>query len=75
MTQKFVFVNRRSGKDRRDEEDIRKDLAIDIYYRERRKTKDRRARAKTLVDDYYDYMQKIVSASQRKQRSQKHPQK
>ena len=66
MVQKLVFVNRRRGTDRRFEKDPCKDLPVDLYHRKRRKSKDRRDATRTLIDDYYAYMQKIVKSAQAK---------
>ncbi|GAA6167445.1 hypothetical protein [Sessilibacter corallicola] len=52
-----VFMNRRKGEDRRLEQDRCRDMSVDLYHRKRRKTVDRRASNRTLVDDvnaFYD---------------------
>ena len=55
--QKFVFVNRRKGVDRRYENDPCKDMDIDLFHRKRRKSSERRDLSKTLIDDYYAFVQ------------------
>lgn len=49
------FINRRKGRDRRDDNDPCRDLPVDLYHRKRRKSKDRRAN-RTLLEDYYAYI-------------------
>ncbi len=52
-----VFMNRRKGEDRRLEQDRCRDMSVDLYHRKRRKTVDRRASDRTLIDDvnaFYD---------------------
>ena len=46
-----VFVDRRSGDDRRDGADPRKNPRLDLVHRRRRKGDERR-RSKGLLDDY-----------------------
>lgn len=45
------FVERRTGRDRREENDSCASLPIDLYHRKRRKTPDRRAADRTLAED------------------------
>lgn len=61
-----IFVNRRKGSDRREDMDPCKDIPLDLYHRKRRKSKERRDIAKSLTDDYYSYMQKVLENIQRK---------
>lgn len=59
---KFVFVDRRKGRDRRLDEDPCSTMPLDLYHRKRRKSdNDRRDPSKTLSDDYYAYMKKIMA--------------
>ena len=61
MTKPFVFVDRRKGNDRREESDPCRDMDLDLYHRKRRKSKDRRDPTRSLMDDYYAYMQKTLN--------------
>lgn len=63
MTQKLVFVNRRQGTDRRFDLDPCKNIAADLYHRKRRKSVERRNLKRSLIDDYYAYMQKTIDQS------------
>ena len=63
MTQKLVFVNRRRGIDRRFETDPCKDIPLDLYHRKRRKSTERRDTSRSLTDDYYAYMKKVVDSA------------
>ncbi len=47
-----IFVNRRKGSERRLEQDRCRDMSMDLFHRKRRKTVDRRAANRTLVDDF-----------------------
>jgi hypothetical protein len=47
-----IFINRRKGSDRRLEQDRCRAMSVDLYHRKRRKTVDRRAIDRTLVDDF-----------------------
>lgn len=60
MKNGFVFVDRRKGNDRRQIADPCKEMSLDLYHRKRRKSLDRRDASKTLTDDYYAYMQKVM---------------
>lgn len=55
------FVDRRKGQDRRQDADPCRDLPVDLYHRKRRKSTERRDTSKTLMDDYYAYMQKVLA--------------
>ncbi|WP_086931027.1 hypothetical protein [Agarilytica rhodophyticola] len=70
MTQKLVFVNRRRGTDRRFDLDPCKNIAADLYHRKRRKSAERRNLTRSLIDDYYAYMQKTIEQTQMKSKSQ-----
>ena len=59
--QKFVFVNRRKGVDRRYEQDPCKNMDIDLFHRKRRKSTERRDLSKTILDDYYAFVQANAS--------------
>lgn len=52
-----IFVNRRKGRDRREDADPCKNLPLDLYHRKRRKTRDRRAPDRSLTDDYYAFIE------------------
>lgn len=56
MMQNVVFVNRRTGRDRRLDSDPCKDLPLDLYHRMRRKAGERRSARKSLSEDYYAYV-------------------
>lgn len=71
MDTTLVFVNRREGDDRREDMDPCKDIPMDLYHRKRRKSKERRDTGKTLTDDYYSYMQKVLDKIQSKARQEK----
>ena len=64
MEPRIVFVNRRKGKDRREDADPCKDIPLDLYHRKRRKSRERRDGTKSLTDDYYSYMQKVMKEIQ-----------
>ncbi len=67
---KLIFIDRRKGNDRRQDDDPCRELPLDLYHRKRRKSKERRDTSKSLSDDYYDYMQKVMTKIQeRKKRS------
>ncbi len=71
MNKSFVFVNRRKGDERRLTEDPCSEMPLDLYHRKRRKSKDRRDISKSLTDDYYSYMQKVVNQIHAEQKSHK----
>lgn len=71
MNKGFVFVDRRKGDDRRLLEDPCSRMPLDLYHRKRRKSKDRRDISKSLSDDYYAYMQKVVDQIHADQKSRK----
>lgn len=57
MTQKYVFVDRRSkNDDRREERDPCREIPMDLYHRKRRKSIERRDLNKSLSDDYYAFI-------------------
>ena len=66
MEPRIVFVNRRKGNDRREDADPCKDIPLDLYHRKRRKSRERRDGTKSLTDDYYSYMQKVMKEIQAK---------
>lgn len=66
MDTTVIFVNRRKGNDRREETDPCRDIPLDLYHRKRRKSKERRETGKSLTDDYYAYMQKVLENIQKK---------
>ena len=49
--QKPLFVERRTGRDRRAEPDRCAGFDFDLYHRKRRKAKDRRATGRSLTED------------------------
>jgi len=57
MDRNIVFVDRRSRQERRSDTDPCKDIAVDLYHRMRRKSVDRRSPAKSLVQDYFDFVE------------------
>ncbi|SMF07916.1 hypothetical protein SAMN02745866_00586 [Alteromonadaceae bacterium Bs31] len=63
QTHKLVFVDRRKGDDRRLDADPCSNIPMDLYHRKRRKSKDRRDTNKSLSDDYYSYMQKVITST------------
>jgi hypothetical protein len=60
MPQKFVFVNRRRGSDRRFDRDPCRDIPIDLFHGKRRKSSERREPTRSLSQDYYAYMLKSL---------------
>ena len=54
-----VFVNRRTGEDRRTEQDRCKNMDIDLFHRKRRKSSDRRANNRSLAEDYFAFSEKL----------------
>ena len=50
--QNRIFIDRRKGKDRREEIDLCEGLDVDIYHRKRRLKPDRRAEDRSLEEDY-----------------------
>lgn len=58
---KFIFVNRRKGDDRRQDADPCSHMPMDLYHRKRRKSTERRDTTRSLTDDYYAYMRKRLS--------------
>lgn len=52
---KKIFINRRKGNDRREDEDPCKDLDVDLYHRKRRKKTERREE-RSLDEDYYAFL-------------------
>lgn len=54
--QNRIFIDRRKGRDRREEADLCEGLDVDIYHRKRRKKSDRRAEDRSLDQDYNAYM-------------------
>lgn len=50
-----IFINRRKGDDRREDEDPCKDLDVDLYHRKRRKKTERREE-RSLDEDYYAFL-------------------
>lgn len=59
-----IFVNRRRGKDRREEMDRCKDMPMDLFHRKRRKSAERRASNRSLADDYMAFAEKISPSNQ-----------
>lgn len=64
MDPRIVFVNRRKGLDRREDADPCSTIPMDLYHRKRRKSLERRDVSKSLTDDYYSYMQKVMKQIQ-----------
>ena len=62
---RMIFVDRRKGDDRRNSPDPCKDIPLDLYHRKRRKSKERRDTSRSLTDDYYAYMQKVMARLQK----------
>lgn len=56
MTKKLIFVDRRRGHDRRLDEDPCKTMPIDLFHRKRRKSSERRDTSRSLVEDYYAFI-------------------
>ena len=54
--QNRIFIDRRKGKDRREEIDLCEGLDVDIYHRKRRIKPDRRAEDRSLEEDYDAFM-------------------
>ncbi len=50
-----IFINRRKGEDRREDDDPCKDLDVDLYHRKRRKKTERREE-RSLGEDYYAFI-------------------
>jgi len=50
-----IFINRRKGADRREDDDPCKGLDVDLYHRKRRKKTERREE-RSLGEDYYAFM-------------------
>lgn len=50
-----IFINRRKGDDRREDDDPCKDLEVDLYHRKRRKKTERRKK-RSLDEDYYAFI-------------------
>lgn len=61
---RIFFVDRRKGLDRRLDTDPCRSIPMDLYHRKRRKRIERRDTSRTLQDDYYAYMQKLMSKIQ-----------
>ena len=57
MKKPVIFIDRRTGIDRRFESDPCKGLNVDLYHRKRRKSAERRDTTKTLIDDYNAFVQ------------------
>lgn len=55
MYNKKIFVDRRRGGDRRRDRDPCKNLPMDLYHRKRRKSAERRAKGRSLEQDYYAF--------------------
>jgi hypothetical protein len=49
-----IFINRRKGDERREDDDPCKDLDVDLYHRKRRKKIERRE-DRSLEEDYYAF--------------------
>jgi hypothetical protein len=49
-----IFINRRKGDERREDDDPCKDLDVDLYHRKRRKKIERRE-DRSLGEDYYAF--------------------
>lgn len=54
--QNRIFIDRRKGKDRREDIDPCEGLDVDIYHRKRRTKPDRRAEERSLEEDYDAFM-------------------
>ncbi|HMW49288.1 MAG TPA: hypothetical protein PK011_07785 [Marinagarivorans sp.] len=67
MSSSIIFVNRRKGRDRRQDADPCKEMPLDLFHRKRRKSKERRDTSRTLTDDYYASMQKTLASLQNEQ--------
>ena len=64
---KFIFVDRRKGDDRRLDADPCSSMPLDLYHRKRRKSReDRRDGSRTLSDGCYEYMQKVMASIKEK---------
>lgn len=60
------FIDRRKGRDRREDEDPCRNLNVDLYHRKRRKSKDRRTPERTLSDDYYAFIESSEKQTNRR---------
>lgn len=58
-----VFVNRRKGTDRRLEHDRCQDMPMDLFHRKRRKTVDRRAGDRSLLEDYLAFSETTIGTT------------
>lgn len=58
MRSNFVFIDRRKGTDRRVDEDPSQQLDVDLAEGKRRNSRERRASARSILEDYYAYMKK-----------------
>jgi len=59
MNKPKVFVDRRSGYDRRREHDPCRNVPFDLYHRKRRKCIDRRTQNRTLDEDYLAFFGRL----------------
>lgn len=64
MPKNTFFVDRRRGGDRRLDADPCKNLPVDLFHRKRRKSTDRRAPERSLIEDYYAFMDSAASQPQ-----------
>jgi len=70
---KIIFVDRRKGDDRRLDSDPCSEMSLDLFHRKRRKSQERRDTSRSLSDDYYAYMQKVMSKIQKSTKQTKDP--
>lgn len=73
MDHKLVFINRRRGAERRNDEDPCKDMHVDLYHRKRRKSSDRRSTDKSLSDDYYSFIEAKLKRMETQRAKQEKP--
>lgn len=70
MSKNTFFVDRRRGRDRRLDADPCKNLPVDLYHRKRRKSTDRRAPERSLIEDYYAFLDAGMDAGAGKPQEQ-----
>lgn len=56
MSEHKIFIDRRKGADRRIDRDPCKNVPLDLYHRKRRKSVERRARNRSLEQDYFAFL-------------------
>ena len=59
-----VFIERRTGQDRRQEPDTCADLPVDLYHRKRRKNRDRRTPGRDRAQDMAAFYASLLEAAE-----------